>query len=506
LGKFAAVSTLCACVALGFVGASPASPGIGSGAFAVGVTEDAPQGYDDGGLAMFKTMTGFGLTVDRMSVDWDPTRAGIPNEAALKRAIGAASKAGVRVVLSVAVEPSQAGYISANNAYDAFAAYCVQVAKAFPQVQDIIVGNEPNKQLFNAPSWNGTTPVGAYNYEKMLAAAYGALHAFNPNVDVIGLALAPRGSDPGASSNAGIAPVLFIDGVGDAYKASARNAPIADNVSLHPYPNPNSGDDPPEKGYQWPNAGVPNLDRLEQAWWDAFNGTAQPLFEEDGARNTADVKSFVKWILDEGGWQVPTTLAGYFNNENWKTVSEDTQAQYYARVITRYACDPRRVASLLFFHWIDEKDRRGGFQSGFARIDDSIRPAAPAAQSAIAAGCTAAQTTWRHSTGVSGASTNNFAAANGYTFVATASEDATFVATASPKSATGGGVPATGKPKGKGKRNLSGATLTANGSVKAYVGAGVKFKGLSGPASSYTISVTFKAVMNPSRQTTLSRP
>src|SRR5438094_2832005 len=273
--KFSAVSLLCLCLSLGIVGASSASPGIGSASLTVGVTEDAPQGMNDGGLAMFTTMTGFGLTVDRMSVDWDPSSAAIPNELALKRAINAATNAGVRIVLSVAVEVPDAGYISANNAYDAFAAYCVKVAQTFPQVQDIIVGNEPNKQIFNAPSWNGTQPVGAYNYEKMLAAAYDALHAFNPNIDVIALALAPRGSDPSATSNVGISPVQFVDGVGDAYKASGRNLPIADNVSFHPYPNPNSADDSPDKGYQWPNAGVPNLDRLQQAWWDAFNGTAQ---------------------------------------------------------------------------------------------------------------------------------------------------------------------------------------------------------------------------------------
>jgi cellulase (glycosyl hydrolase family 5) len=508
LRKFTAVSFVCLLLSLVVVGTSSASPGIGSGTFTVGVTEDAPQGYDDGGLAMFTTMTGYGLSVDRMTVTWDHTQPStITNAAALTRAIDAATKAGVKVVLSIATAAPDDGYLSSSNAYDAFAQFCVKVAQTFPQVQDIIIGNEPNKQIFNSPSWNGTQPVGAFNYEKELAAAYDALHAFNPNVDVVGLALAPRGSDPSATSNVGISPVQFINGMGQAYKASGRSAPIADNVSFHPYPNPNSADDPPAKGYQWPNAGVANLDRLEQAWWDAFNGTAQPLFQEDGTRSVAaSGKSFVKWILDELGYQVPTPQPGYTDTENWKTVSEDVQAQYYAQIVSKLTCDPR-VASLLIFHWIDETNRRSGFQSGFADISGRIRAAAAAVKSALGGGCTAGQTTWTHSTQVDGASTNNFKSSNGYSFIATANEDASFVATATPKSAASGGTGGGGKPKGKGKgkRNLSGAVLTTTGNVKAYLGTGVKFKGMSGPAGNYTLSITFKAAMNPARQTTLTR-
>jgi hypothetical protein len=47
--------------------------------------------------------------------------------------------------------------------------------------------------------------------------------------------------------------------------------------------------------------------------------------------------------------------------------------------------------------------------------------------------------------------------------------------------------------------------LTTTRNVKAYLGTGVKFKGMSGPAGNYTLSITFKAAMNPARQTTLTR-
>ncbi len=511
--RVVAVLLFCACVSLGVVGSAAASPGIGSGPFLIGVTEDAPKGHNDGGLAMFDTMTGFDLTVDRMSVDWDPSHPDkIESEAALRRAIDAATKAGVRIVLSV--QPEHATDVTATGAYDAFAAYCVKVAQAFPEVQDFIIGNEPNKQIFNAPSWNGTQPVGAFNYEKMLATAYDALHAFNPNIDVIGLALAPRGSNFDAKDNVGIPPVLFVDGIGDAYKASARNLPIADNVSLHPYPNPNSADDPPEKGYQWPNAGVPNLDRLQQAWWDAFNGTAQPLFQEDGARNTAGLASFVKWILDEAGWQVPTTLAGYVGNENWKTVSEATQAQYYASITSRYLCDPKRVAALLFFHWIDEVNRATGFQSGFARIDNAVRPAADAVQAAYGAGCTAGQTSWKHSTTIDGASVD-FKGKGAFAFFFKTGEDATYTAgiyaATGSTGGTGGDTPPGKKPgkKPKPKRALASAKLgsplvTATGAAKAYYNVGIKFPGKKLAPGSYVYSVTLKSAYNPNRSVTFT--
>jgi hypothetical protein len=504
-------TALVVCLCLGtFAGASSASPGIGSGPFLIGVTEDAAKGQDDGGLQMFTTMLGYGLSVDRMSVDWDPSQpTTVQEQASLARAIDGATKAGVTVLLSI--QPEHSTDVTANGAYDAFARYCVLVAQTFPQVHDFIIGNEPNLQLFNNPSWNGTQPIGAWNYERELAAAYDALHAFNPDLDVIGVATSPRGNSSDAKSNVGIPPVIFIDGMGDAYKASARNVPIADNISMHPYPNPNSADDAPTKGYQWPNAGIPNLDRLQQAWYDAFNGTAQPLFEEDGTRYTASPKSFIKWVLDEAGWQVPTLLKEYFNNENWKTVSEQVQAQYYAQIANLFACDPKRVAALLYFHWIDEKDRAGGFQSGFARADASLRDAAGAVKAAYAAGCQTGTRAWKHITDVWGASAD-FKGRNGFLFFARAEEDVTYTAGIY---AAGGTTPSTPKPPKKPKKpkfrrlasvRLGAPAAVANGSLKAYYQLGVKFPGAKIAPGTYVYSITLKSVYGNGRTETFTSP
>jgi hypothetical protein len=484
--KLAAVVAVCAfaCVAvLSGAGVSRASPGVGSGPFVVGVTEDSALGMGDGGLAMYTQMKSYGLKVIRMSVFWDGS-ANFTDKAALARAIPPAVLSGHRVLLAIAPAEGHNTAFSAPNAQANLAAFVVQLAQAFPQVQDFIVGNEPNLQRFNNPSWSGTTPIGADNYERALAAAYDALKGFNSSIDVIGLASSPRGNEATATSNVGIPPVRFIAPMGLAYKASARSAPIADNLAFHPYPNPNQTDDPPAKGYQWPNAGIPNLDRLQQAWWDAFNGTGQPVFAETGSSAQA-VSAPPKWVLDETGYQVKTLLTGYVGNETNQTVEESTQASYYAQLVKMYGCDSARIASLLFFHWTDEADR-ARYQSGFARIDGSVRPAAQAVKDAIATPCTS-PTKWKHTTGVSGAAAS-FKSTAAFLFTATAQEDATYVA----------GV----YKAGKNAKALGLPVATATGALKAYYTAGITFPGKLGKGT-YVYAIKFAAAMNPARSVTL---
>ena len=50
---------------------------------------------------------------------------------------------------------------------------------------------------------------------------------------------------------------------------------------------------------QWPKIGCVNFDRFKQAWWDAFHGTAQPLFRETGQSGGP----FVRIYVDEVGYQ-----------------------------------------------------------------------------------------------------------------------------------------------------------------------------------------------------------
>ena len=146
-----------------------------------------------------------------------------------------------------------------------------------------------------------------------------------------------------------------------------------DAFSFHPYPN--EATDPLERGYAWPNAGFVNLDRLKQALWDAFHGTAQPT-TLDG----------LELHLDEVGWQVDTAgRPGYRGLENVPVTDEVTQAAIYGQLIREAACDPD-VASLSFFGFRDD-GLRTGFQAGLERVDGSARPAAASVQAAIAEPC-----------------------------------------------------------------------------------------------------------------------
>jgi hypothetical protein len=153
-----------------------------------------------------------------------------------------------------------------------------------------------------------------------------------------------------------------------------------DAFSFHPYPN--EATDPLERGYQWPNAGFANLDRMKQALWDAFNGTGQPT-TVDG----------LKLHLDEVGWQVDTAgRLGYRGLENVAVTDEITQAAIYGQLIREAACDPD-VASLSFFGFRDD-GLRTGFQAGLERADGSARPSADAVRAAIPDGCAGQPATW----------------------------------------------------------------------------------------------------------------
>ena len=164
---------------------------------------------------------------------------------------------------------------------------------------------------------------------------------------MVGVGLSPRGNDrPLARSNVSTSPVRFLAALGRWYRASGRERPLMDGFSFHPYPN--VATDPLARGYPWPNAGFVNLDRVKQALWDAFAGTAQPT-TVDGLR----------LYLDEVGWQVDTTgLEGYSGGENVAVTSERTQAAIYGELVRRAGCDPD-IAQVNIFGFRDDSLAHG---------------------------------------------------------------------------------------------------------------------------------------------------
>ena len=222
---------------------------------------------------------------------------------------------------------------------------------------------------------------------------------------MIGLGLSPRGNDdPVSPDNASTSPVRCLRDIGAAYRASRRTQPLMDELAFHAYPDRDTH--PLGIGYPWPRAGLNNLDRIKQAVWDAFNGTAQPTFEEAGQ---SVVVTTLKLRIAELGWQVgvvPSARDAYHGQENVTPTDEAQQAEIYGEAVRLAACDPS-IESLLFFGLVDEPDL-ARWQAGLVRADGSHRPSYDSVKAAIAAtraGCAGGTFAWRHATGVVGVST-----------------------------------------------------------------------------------------------------
>ena len=496
----------CACAALAFCGSAGAN-------VTFGITEDTGALGDP--TMFYSTLNDLGATENRMAISWDPAQpTTIPNQAALDYWIPQATIHAVRVLFAVA--PAHPGDITSSpTRIGQFAAFLRQLATTYPIVKDYVIGNEPNQPRFWQPQF---TPTGAsasgLAYEPLLAASYDALKGVDPSINVIGFGLSPRGNDnPLAKDNVSTSPVRFLHDVGVAYRASKRNKPLMDELGFHPYPNQNN--DPPLKGYPWPKAGIPNLDRLKQAAWDAFNGTTQPVFAERG--KPAPAKA-LKLDLDETGWQVaiPASLQKlYTGKESVTPIDEGTQAQYYSDIIRFVSCDPD-VRSLSFFHLVDEQDLER-WQSGLLRVDDSKRASYASVKTAIAqtrGTCALTPPGWLHTTTVSGATVAfGYIRAKAWSnklwrFRATAQEDATYKAgvfrigsgklTAKARKAV---LKALANPRSK-------PLLGVNGKVVAYKSKLIALqKRRLKRAGWYVYGIRLSAAMNPQRSfSSVSKP
>ena len=113
---------------------------------------------------------------------------------------------------------------------------------------------------------------------------------------------------------------------------------------------------------------MPNLDRIKQAFWDAFRGTAA------AAVRRARPSGGLKFRLDEVGWQVrvvPAAAHAYEGSENVPTTDEDCrQAQIYGGLIRYLALRPERPLGALL------RDHRRARSSSAGRRRCSARTAA----------------------------------------------------------------------------------------------------------------------------------
>jgi hypothetical protein len=385
----------CACAALALTGAASSTT--------FGVADDAGKYAEDGGAGFFTMLTQLGMTENRMAVFWDPSQpTTIYDQAFLDRSISQAQRRGIDLMFAIYPLKARA-LVDTPNGVQLFAQYAAKVAERYPYVRKIICLNEGNQPRFHQPQFDDAgNGISGVVQEQAMAACYDALKAVDPGIDVIAFGLSPRGNDDfEAPSNVSHSPIRFLKEVGDAYRASGRTKPIADDLSVHCYPNVNT--DAPSVGYVWPKVGCINFDRFKQAWWDAFHGTAQPLFRETGDSGAGP---YARIFVDEVGYQARISADKaplYTGAENVPVVDEAMQGSYYAQLIALMACDPN-VALLNFFHAVDETNL-AAWQSGVVLPDGTRRASFGLVKDAILANqqCHGKTADWRHVQNVVGA-------------------------------------------------------------------------------------------------------
>jgi hypothetical protein len=305
-----------------------------------------------------------------LSAVWKNGASAEDDVPALRRAVDAAVREHIQPVLAVyqlssstPVDPTQR---------TAFAAYAAALAKALPEVRDVIVGNEPNLNLFWQPQFDSSGgDQAAHDYELLLAETFDALKAHDSKLNVIGGALAPRGGDR-PSSRPTHSPTQFIRDLGAAYRATGRTTPIMDAFDIHVY-GESSRIPPTLQHPRTTTIGIADYGKLVKLLGEAFDGTAQ---------------AGSKLPIVYGEYGVETTIPAakaslYTGREVVPTVDEQTQATYYVEAI-HAAAQQRNVRMLFLFHVADES-RLEGLQSATRYADGSPKSGEPAVQAALEA-------------------------------------------------------------------------------------------------------------------------
>ena len=258
-----------------FAAALLAAPAAAGERFFVGISDDAfkhepaeaaPRGRD------------LGVSAARITLNWtrEQTQLAEYQVHQLDRAV---ADAGVRLVLSV-----YSTWGDTPNDEQARNDYCTFVANVlgrYPAINDVVIWNEPNTSALWRPQYDPETKLSAAPaaYVALLARCWDVLHGVRPGVNVIAPANSPHGNNnPSAVDHQSHSPGNFARRMGIAYRASGRTRRIFDTVDHHPY-GTNSSERPwvRHSGQQRNYVGQGDWDKLLRAYWDAFEGTAQPI-------------------------------------------------------------------------------------------------------------------------------------------------------------------------------------------------------------------------------------
>jgi hypothetical protein len=251
------------------------------------------------------------------------------------------------------------------------------VLTRFPQVNDVVIWNEPNLRFFWRPQYDaaGTTEAPA-RYQELLARCWDVLHGIRPSVNVVAPATSVWGNDnPNAFSNVSHSPVAFIRAMGASYRASGRTKPLFDSYGHHPYPA-RSNERPWVTHSDEQVVSLGDIDRLLGALREAFGGTAQRGPDE----------GLPIWYLETGyQTQIDAQKQGLYQGvENWPGSLPDRvpgaaqakppddspapdQASQLADSLRMTYCQPA-ISAVFNFLLKDETDL-AGWQSGLLWAD-----------------------------------------------------------------------------------------------------------------------------------------
>ncbi len=314
-----------------------------------------------------------GFEAIRVTAIWTPGLSSLPDDQleALRSVAAAGDFGGIKIVATVMPFGSSVTPLTAADRAD-FASFAADVV-ARTTIREVIVGNEPNINRYWLPQFGANgEDVAAPAYVRLLEQAYDAIKAVDPTTFVLGGSVSPRGSDRPELPRHTHSPTAFITDMGDAYRASGRQAPIMDGFSFHPYGETSST--PPD--FLHPRStsiGLADYPKLVSLLGRAFNGTAQ-------------LGSKLPIVYDEYGIdsKIPAAKLSFYSGREPATthpVSEQVQAEHYSEALMMAACQPT-VRGFLIFHVTDETDFNR-WQSGLYYVDGTPKTSRALVRSTI---------------------------------------------------------------------------------------------------------------------------
>ncbi|HVU78429.1 MAG TPA: hypothetical protein VHC67_12660 [Gaiellaceae bacterium] len=326
--------------------------------FVVGAVDDSPR-WEPASVAKAKEA---GFRADVLSAVWK--RGGPNGDQGLRGVPKALEDAGIEPVLAVYQFSASTPLTDADR--QQFASFAVSLVKELPEVRTVIVGNEPNLNLFWMPQFDASGgDAAAAAYEHLLATTYDALKAQDPKLTVVGGALAPRGGDDPGSSRPTHSPTAFLRDLGAAYRASGRTKPLMDELDVHVY-GETPRIPPTLKHPRTTSIGIADYGKLVGLVQQAFGKELPIVYGEYGVEST-----------------VPPPIAQrhYTGHEVVSPVDQKTQGAYYRDAIGLASCQPD-VKALYLFHVLDEQQLEG-LQSGVYYADGEPKASLPVVRQAI---------------------------------------------------------------------------------------------------------------------------